>query len=389
MSPKIKCLAPVFDLSGYGSWSRTYISMLIDLGYDISIGTDINNKQSAISYDPVRADYGITYPKLANRISSSKSNEIVINWLTPDCAAYQSSQEKKGVKKIIMTLWETSNLPEKWIPMLSLFDEIWLPGPWNKKIFERSFFNFMSKYSGFSKLKNIPIKTIPYPAEPSIKNKKIDNLLNIPTDTFNFYAISQWSERKNFQDLIYTYLSTFTSKDNTCLILKTHLKDFTQEDKNFIVNELKVLINSTGLSDIPNIILIHKALSSEEIESLHSYSNCYLSASRGEGLGLGMLESALYNNPVITHNFGEQSLYFNDSNLIYEHQLGPVNGRSNPILYKANQQWAYPIYKSFKDKMIEAYSNSEYYKKDAQTRSAEIIKKYNTSNISNLIKESI
>jgi glycosyltransferase involved in cell wall biosynthesis len=382
----IKCFAPIFDLSGYGSWSRTYLNMFIDSGIPLTIGTDINNKNSFISYDPVRADYGDVYSKLNSKLNLDVKYSTTISWLTPDCAALQNCNEKQDTYKILMTLWETSKLPDHWIPMIDLFNEVWLPGPWNREIFERSLFNFSKRFTGYSSLNKKIIRELPLPVKDTSSISSLEEgQLKISRDKFNFYTISQWSERKNFFDLILTYLSTFSSEDNVRLILKTHLKDFTEEDRKYIVNEIGQIIQSTGRHNLPEISLIHKSLSSAEIQHLHNNADCYVSCSRGEGLGLGVLEACTNAKPVISHEFGEQSMYLKGNSLCYDYQLGPVNGRSNPTLYKSDQEWAYPIYRSLKEKLLYAYNNKAKISEEASVRKLDILNSYNTENIKDLL----
>jgi hypothetical protein len=100
---------------------------------------------------------------------------------------------------------------------------------------------------------------------------------------------------------------------------------------------------------------------------------------------LGVLEACTNAKPVISHEFGEQSMYLKGNSLCYDYQLGPVNGRSNPTLYKSDQEWAYPIYRSLKEKLLYAYNNKAKISEEASVRKLDILNSYNTENIKDLL----
>jgi glycosyltransferase involved in cell wall biosynthesis len=55
---------------------------------------------------------------------------------------------------------------------------------------------------------------------------------------------------------------------------------------------------------IPGVTIINGLLSDEELERLHETSHCYINCSHSEGVGMGAVEAALRQKPVIITDFG-------------------------------------------------------------------------------------
>jgi len=355
----IKCVGPIFDVSGYGEWARSFMSALIDEGADITI--------SPISFEKNRPDLGELGEKLKSKINVKSIYDKVVGWVTPEVAYSVFQNEPASVKKINMTLWETTKIHPDWCKCISTFNELWVPGEWNKKVFKDSLLEFEKQNQGFESLKSLPIKVVHTPLVSAKEESSSLNTFFMLQDSltgelfdnsyFAFYFISQWSERKNFVDLIIAYWAAFQKNEKVVLVLKTYLGGHTTDELDFFRRMLANLAVAANSQTLPKVCIINQVLSKTQMSALHKRGDCYVNPSRGEGLGLGLVEASLFGNPVITNLFGEQSTYYNESNaMIYGHTLKPVIGQ-NSCWYSIEQLWAAPDMVSLIDRLKYAFSN--------------------------------
>lgn len=331
-------------MSGYAEWCRSYILALIKEGIPVTIGVDeVRGSNRPIKFEEATPDLGEDGNLLYEHLNKKIPYDAAVAWLTPDWASDQLSPElSREVKRINMTLWETDRLPDFWLPHLAKFDQVWVPGLWNKQVFEKSLQRANIK---------VPIKVVHTPVDPNKyqTNKEFNlkqlSLPEVDDSFFMFFFISQWTDRKNFSDLLYAYWAEFTENDKTILVIKTYLANNSIQDKEQLRNVLTHLAKTTGKSRLPKFAYIHDVLSTETVYALHKRADCFVSPSRGEGLGLGILEALMFDTPVISNTFGEQTLYLlKDGAMVYPHTLTPVRGMPSHIngLYTSDQWWAAP-----------------------------------------------
>lgn len=341
----IKLIAPIFDLSGYAEWSRNYALALHKCKVPLTI--------FPVKMDKTSPELGQDGEVLKSLVSKDIDYNVVISWNVPPVTEKLFSQEKKDVLKIAFTLWETDKLPNDWPELINRsVDECWLPGSFNEGVF---------KNSGVK----VPIRTIPYPLDFSkYSSSSSINLIRadqsrMSDDTYVFYFISQWSERKNFADLLQAYWSEFSEEEKVCLVLKTHLTG-NLEDAQKLTNIISQLKSLGNYKNDPEVVLIAQSLPRDKMFGLHKRADCYVSPSRGEGLGLGILEAGIFGNPIISNLFGEQASYVNEENsYIYNHSLRPVINMPWSTWYSADQYWAQPDIRGLAKKMRYSFDNKD------------------------------
>lgn len=135
-----------------------------------------------------------------------------------------------------------------------------------------------------------------------------------------FYTIGNVMDpRKNIRGLIDAYLRC-EFKDAAHLILK-----------------------ATCLQDVPwrvpGVTVINGLLSDEDLEKVHDQSHCYINCSHSEGVGMGAVEAALRNKPVIITDFGGLKEYV-DTPWVVPCTKGPIG--FDDFLFTADQNWGYP-----------------------------------------------
>jgi glycosyltransferase involved in cell wall biosynthesis len=105
-----------------------------------------------------------------------------------------------------------------------------------------------------------------------------------PTKPYTFYHIGNiMDDRKNFRGI---------------------LEAFVRLNKPDVRLVVKATCNSNVDIKLPNVEVINGLISDEEMDKLHDRCDCYVSFSKSEGVGMGAVEAALRDKPVIITNYG-------------------------------------------------------------------------------------
>lgn len=233
------------------------------------------------------------------------------------------------------TAWETDQIPDHWPALINLLDGVFVPSNWNKEVFVRC---------GIV----IPVCVLPHIFEDW---KHADKSCPLPVSdgSFCFYTIGEWSERKNLPALILAFHQEFMPEENVTLVVKTGLLDWTSYKRRCrsafrrsfgrsaaAFRRLKRLHRIGG-----NVIHMNGLLRPEQICFLHQRGDCFVTASRGEGWGLGAYEAAFSGNPVIAPAQGGLLDFLPPEHTYFAaYQLIPVDTVFGRESYSANQLWA-------------------------------------------------
>jgi glycosyltransferase involved in cell wall biosynthesis len=135
-----------------------------------------------------------------------------------------------------------------------------------------------------------------------------------------FYTIGNIMDpRKNIRGLIDAYLRC-EFKDAAHLVLKaTCVQEVTWR--------------------VPGVTVINGLLSNEDLEKVHDQGHCYINCSHSEGVGMGAVEAALRDKPVIITDFGGLKEYVNTP-WVVPCTTGPIG--FNDFLFTAEQNWGFP-----------------------------------------------
>ena len=317
------------NTTGYSIAARGYIAALVFAGYDVTVTTignvepilddNINNKITSYCYNR-KIDY----------------DKVIIHTVPNDFEKYI----EENCKNYGLTVWESSELPEEWIPMLKKPYAIIVPCSWNKKLFSDHIKNVGVVHHVINYKKVLPLK--------------------VAENKFMFYTIGEWCRRKNLDKLISVFNSLFKNKNDAVLYIKTFTfpSILSKDEAEKIYDKYrsdKVIINSDKVDD-------------DFISSLHERGNVYVSYSSGEAVGLGSVEAAKHGNIVIAPNYGGHRDYLKGSYLTNfreipcdpcddYHKKCEEDFCNHYIWYnKDYQTWAEPDEKDMKKYMLKAYN---------------------------------
>ena len=226
---------------------------------------------------------------------------------------------KRKIKHVTcMTVCETETVHKDYGKLFDLFDKIAVPSEYCKQIFKRQF----------------PDKHF-FVIHAHIPDKR----------PYTFYHIGNVHDpRKNFNKILECFVRL--NKPDTRLIVKATCK--------YPVN-----IN------IPNVTVINNLISDEAMEDIHSKSDCYISFSSSEGVGMGAVEAAIRDKPVIITDYGGAKEYINTPYTI-ECDLQKIP--RDDFLYEAGMQWGKPNVDQLMEFMNDAYNKKLRYMDHSKTQ---------------------
>jgi glycosyltransferase involved in cell wall biosynthesis len=355
---KVLYTGALLDSSGYSEAGRNYISALLTI-------PNINLAAQVCSFESWKTEMPVFQRKLAPLLNKKFGMpDVHIIHLTPDNFP---RFKIAGARNVGMTVWETNHLPPEWVGHCNQMDSIYVPCSYNVDSFVSS--GVLAPVRKLPHCFDLAEMQCPVPAPRVVQG--------FPTDRFSFYSIFQWSARKNPEGLIRAYLSEFGAEEKVALILKTYNFNNSELDKTQILNSVQALKRELGG---PPVLIVHEALSRQEILTLHKLGNCFVLPHRSEGWGLGHFEAMAMGKPTIATNYGGNLEFMSKENSwLVDYSLTPVNGM-NRSHYNSSMKWAEPSITSIRAAMREAYSNEELRKAKASMALSEI-KNFSIENI--------
>jgi glycosyltransferase involved in cell wall biosynthesis len=217
-----------------------------------------------------------------------------------------------------MTVCETETVHEDYGKLFELFDRIAVPSEFCKKVFSRQFPN-----------------TEFYVVRAHIPHK----------DKYTFYHIGNiMDQRKNFRDILEAFVRL--NKPGAKLIVKA-------------------TCNQSVQIKLPNVEVINGLISDEEMDKIHRLSDCYVSFSSSEGVGMGAVEAAMRDKPVIITDYGGAPEYVKTPYTI-DCELQEL--QNDDFLFKKGMQWGKPNKEQLLEFMNDAYEKRLRYMDHSHTK---------------------
>lgn len=315
----IKYISPCLNNSGYAKAARGYILALHKQGVPLTV--------SPVSFEEAHPDLGADTNVIMGLIDKDIDYDTVVIHTTPE---FWSRYREEGKTNIGYTVWETDALHYTWPSYINNnVDKVLVPCSWNAEVF---------KSSGVT----IPVEVVPHVVDSFLDKEDYQAVLDIPDkNTFLFYSINQWTERKNPLATIKAFWTAFQKDENVALVLKTYGSNYSEQEKESIKATIMRLKKMIVLPKYPPVYLILDMLSEDEITSLHKQCNCYIALDRGEGWGMSTANAGAAGNPVITTGFGGVMEYLTPANsFLVSYVETPVSGMPFSPWYLGTMNWA-------------------------------------------------
>ena len=223
-----------------------------------------------------------------------------------------------------------------------------------------------------------------------------DNSVELPklNTNFNFLLFGQFTgdnpfnDRKNLFFTLKWLFETFKDDSDVGIVLKTNVgrnthidKRRTQEIANAIKKECR------KLSPFPKLHILHGELSNKEVAALyrHPQIKALVTATRGEGYGLPILEAAASGLPVIATGWSGHTDFLKHGKYInLAYNISNVHhSRIDGAIFVPNSKWAEVKEEDFKNK-VKKFREAPSIPKDWAMQLAEVLReKYSPTAVEN------
>ncbi|NEW04779.1 glycosyltransferase family 4 protein [Paenibacillus sp. SYP-B3998] len=342
---------PVQKASGLGIASRSYVRALKRHGVSIQVGSAMKKN---LREGKIKKRRVLIYHQLPKTINFKK-----------DRASFNSI--------ILNTVWETSRIPNRWVPYMNKFDAVCVPSNQNKQALRNS---------GVK----VPIFLVPHGVDTKMytpNNKSFP--LRGAKGKFIFVSIFGFQHRKNPEALLRAYWEEFSPADNVLLVIKTN-GYAAHENEKWIKTTIRRYKERLGIrKKTAPVLVISHYLTSKELKGLYTLGNVFVLPTRGEGVGLPFLESLASGIPVITTGWGGHMDFLTHKNsFLIPYQLqNPVSSMNSKhaisrkfrnLFAEKGQRWAEPNLGSLRRLMRLAYQNPRLCKKKGLQGRKDILK---------------
>jgi glycosyltransferase involved in cell wall biosynthesis len=282
---------------------------------------------------------------------------------------------------------ETDRCNPKWHEKCASMTKVVVPSQHAKKNLESS-----------GPLDNLLVIPEAYASECTLPESDlpIDTLPEFSTK-FNFLVFGQLTgnnpetDRKNTFYTLKWLFEEFKDDPDVGIVIKTNASRNTLIDRDNVQKTLKGVINEARQGDFPRLHLLHGDMSNAEVAALYKHPSisCLVSATRGEGYGLPLLEAATSGLPIIATGWSGHTDFLNKGKYIsLFYQLKEVNSaRHDGNIFLPGMRWAEPSAQDFKKKVRKFHKSPDIPKQWAADLSKKVSEEYSLGRISNTYNE--
>ena len=359
-------IGPYRQADGWGDASRSYIKAIASTNNNLTIHPNyFTNNITDISEDISQYEQKIF-----------DNYDVVIQKALPGCFFYNGSYKKNiAITELETSDWNRSSCIRNFNEM----DEVWVPSEFERQTLLKG---------GVYK----PIKAISQPLDIEFIKKNSSSKLPLPksiSNSFKFYFIGEYIERKNINDLILAFNLAFDYDEPISLIIKTNSQgnnnpnQLRQKIEQDIIEIKKKM--GTG-NKFKKEIVITERLTNEQMIGLHNACDCFVNAAYGEAFCRPAAEAlVLGKTPIVNKNTGMKDFINNDNGFLVNSYKTPVYLENRPLttdfdFYNSYQYWYKIDIYDLIDKLKNVYSL--YQKNKTQIADKAEIGKLNMDNFS-------
>ena len=250
---------------------------------------------------------------------------------------------RPGAINIGFMQWETTRVPNEWVPILNQMDYLLVPSEVAVSAY---------RTAGVA----VPIKVLrPNISDPGVEGPT--TIINeIPDSTVKFIFSSNWIPRKNHSDLITAFSCAFNGISDVALIIKTWPASDDTNNKRHIEGGVRHFSDRLKGINRPRVYLLSDIVNQEKVESIIRSCDVYVSASRAEGFDSATLTAMAMQKLVIGIPLGIREEYLKPTTCIpVDYSLEPIVDSAAPG-YDTYQAWARPNMQSLMASMQLAYN---------------------------------
>ena len=207
--------------------------------------------------------------------------------------------------RMYMTVCETETVHPVYGILVNRYKKLYVPSEFCKQIFERQF-----PHGEFVVLRH---------ATALVEYDLVGQ--GVPDDEpYVFYTIGNVADpRKNIKMLLEAFIRL--DVPNVRLLIKATCRQ---------PYELK----------IPGVLVLNNLMTDEELDAIHLITHCYVNCSHSEGVGMGAVEAAVRDKPVILTEYGGLKEYIPASPFVVSCTRTTVG--QDDFLYTKDMEWGKP-----------------------------------------------
>lgn len=363
--------APLLSHSGYGVHARQIFRWALNRNFNIKCHL---LPWGMTSWYLGRARLGGLVGEIMKRSGPPKEiPDISFQVQLPDEWDPSVAKLNVGITAVV----ETDKCNPQWVEAVNRMDAVIVPTKFCKDTLENT---------GHCRTKIFVIpESFPDPLiidKPSSKTK----FLSTKTKK-NFLLFGQIThpdpidDRKNTMNAISWFCEAFSNRKDVGLIVKTNLGTNSTLDRRVSKNKLSSIVNKIRPGKYPRIYLLHGDLNENNLRSLYLDKSLLglISATRGEGFGLPLLEAAACGLPVMATNWSGHLDFLNHGKWTkVDYKLEEISAsRADGRIFMQGTKWASPDEAHFKKCLKSFLQNRSEKKKSAEKLRATIQEKYN------------
>ena len=264
-------------------------------------------------------------------------------------------RQNRGRLKVGFTMLEVNGFPRDWARQASQMDEVWVPTEFNRQ-------GFLA--AGLKR----PIHKIPLGVDPDYFHPGIQGHPN-PSGEFVFLSNFEWGERKEPWLLLKAFNDVFRAAEPVRLLCKIINKDPSVR----VVDEIRRLELKESGGKIS--FIFNREFPYYQLGSFYRSADCYVSAGRGEGWDMPLIEAMACGLPTIATDWGAHTEFAHAGNGYPLRARGTIPAVAKCPYYEGFS-WADPDPEHLRFLLRHVYENREEAKARGATAAREVVEKW-------------
>ena len=258
-------------------------------------------------------------------LAQGLTSDLAIVCLNADTLATFAGEDAgrvlRGRYVVGLWFWEVDIFPEAMRPSLDLVDEVWVASEFNRAV--------------LAAVTDKPVRVVPLPVHISTRSNALPVELESEDELFTFgFVFDHFSvfERKNPLGLLRAYRRAFPEAAGTRLVIKSINGDKRPAEREAL---------RYAARGRPDVILIERYLTREELDGLMWEMDCFVSLHRAEGFGLTIAETMGLGKAVVATDYSGNLTFMDTSNSrLVKNTLVAIPPGHPP--YPTTAHWARP-----------------------------------------------